>query len=209
MDYPGPSHDDFNNVRALNAAFLAGLKERRLELRDEGDSMLQELVAALRPAQIERLAATPFLLFTLHENRPEYWDALFAEEAMADLFSPWRGSSCRELLAGAIGFLWRLAADNPYVARVVSGAPLSWCERLAAEPLMSLLQTASCRHDLLAPRFPGQSTVWQKLLGAGVSNDEQVRRAAQLAALQLMLTGVPQAPAIRAAACRFATPSSR
>ena len=209
MQYPGPTNDDFTNVRALNAAFLAELKQRRLELRDEGDSVLQELVSALRPAQVEHLAATPFLLFTLHENRPGYWDALYANTAAADLFTPRERSSCRELVAGAIGFLWRLAGDNPYIARIVSGAPLNWCERLAAEPLMEVLRCATSRNDLVAPRFPADSSMWQKLLGAGVSNDEHVRRAAQLAALQSMLTGAPQAPAMRAAACRFTAPRSR
>ncbi len=209
MEYPGPSEDDFANVRALNAAFLTGVKEERFELRDQDDSLLQELVAALSPAQVERLAATPFLLFTLHENRPDYWDGLFAKESAADLFTPRGSSSARELVAGAIGFLWRLAGQNPYTARVVSGAPLGWCERLAAEPLIDVLQSAVSRHDLVAPRFPAASNMWQKLLGAGVSSDEQVRRAAQLAALQSMLTGAPQEPAMRAAACRFAPPPSR
>ena len=209
MEYPGPSDDDFANVRALNAAFLAGLKEHRFELRDEGDSLLQGLVAALSPVQIERLSGTPFLLFTLHENRPDYWDALFAADTAADLFAPRGSSSCHELVAGAIGFLWRLAGDNPYTARVVSGAPLGWCERLAAEPLIEVLQSATCSRDLVAPRFPADSSMWQKLLGAGVSTDEQVRRAAQLAALQSMLTGVPHAPEVRAAACRFALPPTR
>ncbi len=209
MQYPGPSDDDFANVRALNAAFLKDQQSHRAELRDEGLSTLQELFRALRPAQLERLAGTPFLLFTVHEHNPDYWDALFANEPAAGLFAPRRSSPGNELLAGALGFLWRLAGDNPYTARLVSGAPLSWCERLSATPLIDLLQSAGAREDPILPRFGADSSIWQKLLGAGVSSDERVRRAAQLAALQSMLTHVEPPATLRTAACRFPPPPAR
>lgn len=207
MQYPGPSESDFTNVEALNAAFLASFRSSTgsAEQCDESQQQLRDLVAALSLVQLERLAATPFLLFTVHEQDPEYWESLFARQSgvSEELFESPGAHDDRGLLAASLGFLWRLAGQNPYTARVVSGASLSWCERLSACTLLELLRAAGSRPALLAPRFTADRAFWNKLLGPGVSSDRNVRRAAQMAALQAMLTQSPAPLTLRAAACRF------
>ncbi len=192
MQYPGPSADDLDNVHTLNAAFLEELRQRSCgdELRDHGAPRLTELVRGLTAAQVGRLATSPFLLFSLHERDNDYWEALLARESAPDtgLFARHEsfGDGC--LLASALSFLWGLAGRNPYAARVVSGAPIAWCERLAEQTIYRLLSNATTGVAPIVPRFRTQRGVWHKLLGDGVSSEEEVRKAAQLTALQVMLT---------------------
>ena len=108
----------------------------------------------------------------------------------------------------SLGFLWQLARRNPFAARLVSGAPLEWCERIAESTLMQLLQAAASRQDMLELRFSGQRHVWDKLLSAGLGSDAGARVAAQMTALQVLLTAETATPyhRLRAAACAKSTP---
>jgi hypothetical protein len=215
MHYQGPSSADLANVRALNSAFLAlhcdGHRSERL--RDDGLPELSELLRALNERQAQRLADAPFLLFTLREQDEALWSSILQDDDATnlELFSPPRSQVEQGLLAAALGFLWRLAAQNPYGARLVSGAPVAWCERLAGCTLLQLLQRATHRADLLRPRFGDNRTIWSKLLGDGVSTRLDVRQAAQLTALQCLLTRpAPDVdPGLRAAACRMPRPPAR
>ena len=85
-------------------------------------------------------------------------------------------------------FLWQLAQRNPYAARLVSGASLSWCEQASACTLMDLYARALEDQALLAPRMAEETGLWNRLLSGGVSNRRDVRLAARVAALQTVLT---------------------
>lgn len=215
MDYPGPSDMDLHNVQALNRAFLDCLRHARHrdELRDRCAVPLSELVAALNGKQLEHLASAPFLLFSLREQDAAYWERLLLAAEPDDLFDAGLSADddLSRLLAAGLGFLWRLACSNPYTARIVSGATLHWCEQLADRTLVFLLQRAAARKDLLVPRFADNKSVWTRLLGAGVSSEVAIRRAARLSALQTMLTDArsSQSQDRRAAACRMPSPPAR
>ncbi len=218
MHYPGPSTEDLANVTALNRAFLDTVRRnaRYAAVLDEVTPSLQGMCSALSDSQVERLAATPFLLLSLREHDADYWDSLFdaqRAETTGDLFAstPLRDGEEDRLVDAALGFLWTLASRNSYAARILSGATLSWCERLAECTLISLLTAAGGRDDMLIPRFADRDDVWQKLLGAGVSSERDVRRAAQLTVLQTMLTRDMSARSERlsAAACRLSGPRTR
>ena len=175
MEYQGLMADDLANVRVLNRAWL------RLTGRDE------------------RLAAAPFLLFSLSEDDAELWERLLAEGGQHELFSARlaSGDSLYGLQAAALAFLWEVSRRNPYVARIIGGAPLDWCQRVASETLYRILDSAvHCK--LVKPRFPADAAVY-------------TRASAHMAALQSMLTlGIdPDAMHLPAAACRMASPVRR
>jgi hypothetical protein len=117
----------------------------------------------------------------------------------------------RHLAAATLGFLWQLAQHNPYAVRLVSGATITWCERLADCTLLRLLQRTAGRSDLLRPRNSGNLEFWRKLLGPGLSSEPGIRTAAHLSALQSMLTinRVAQYRDVRAAACKTRLPALR
>ena len=103
MEYPGLTPDDLANVRELNRLWL------RLTRRDE------------------RLAAAPFLLFSISEHDAELWERLLAGGGQHELFADRLagGGKLYGLQATALGFLWELSRRNPYVARIIGGAPLT------------------------------------------------------------------------------------
>lgn len=214
MDYSVPTARDLADVHSLNYALLKAMRGR------DGDDLQKALPAscrgllvALTDLQVERLAAAPFLLFSLHEQDNDYWQELLDSDPHGDLFSvndrPVADRS--RIIAAAIGFAWQLARRDAYVARLVCGASLEWCQRLAARPLVEVLGRAANRADLLLPRLADDESFWRRLLGAGVSADLNVRNAVQLAALQIILTGLDlrQRRRLPSAACRAAVPTFR
>jgi hypothetical protein len=168
------------------------------------------VVAALTGRQIERLAGVPFLLLTLNESDDTYWSRVRDELPVRDLFaashSP--GDPLGRIVVAALGFQWQLARKNPYAARLISGASLSWCEQLASCTLLRVLQCAVEYQGLIAPRQAAHKVLWARLLGAGLSSAEDVRRAAHLSALQIVLSPVISMSERRwrSAACHTSVP---
>ncbi len=196
MEYQGLTKDDVINVRALNRAWLrlaAGGPER-FAFPDE--------------LRRRRLAKAPFLLFTLREGEEPLWSALLDDNPQRELFAACPGPEQRELQVACLAWLWGLSRRNPYVARIVAGAPLPWCEQVAARPLVRLLRRAADA-DLVRPRFPAESPIHRGLLLRGGSAMRAARAAAQITAMQAMLTmsGFAQYGRLPAAACRLEGPS--
>ena len=199
MEFLGPSVNDIDNVRALNRGYLELLRS-------------QPGGARMTAAQAECLALSPFLLFTLREHDERLWDSLRVAPAQPDLVDdplPPSRDVVRVQAAG-LAFLWHLARRNPYAARVVSGATLRWCERLAATTLLRLLDWAATR-ELIAPRFDRGATVWRELLGSGAGAARMLRSSTHMRALQDLLTMQPEVEAnrMRAAACAMPRVAAR
>jgi len=214
MDFSGPELADYCNVQSLNCEFLIRLRgsSSGRELRQQMAPTLRPMLGGLSDLQIERLSATPFLLLSLRERDEEYWHRLASDEPNGDLLiAAHQSHESNQLPAACLGFLWQLARRNPYAVRLVSGATLNWCERLAECTLFRLLQRMAGRGDLLRVRRAGDVEFWNKLLGPGLSSERDVRRAAQLSALQSILTAgpVPRYRSLRAAACNAPAPSLR
>ena len=211
MDFFGPDLSDFANVRVLNHAWLLRLRETRAgaPLRRGLPPSTGSLVDALTDLQVERLATTPFLLFSVRERDEHCWRELDAPDPNLDLLAG-AGQGDDELRTSAVSFLWQLAARNPYAARLVSGATLGWCERIAACTLLDVLRAAAGIDDVLQPRFAHNEDFWRKLLGPGLSSDRQTRHSAHITCLQWLLTDSPQAGyrEIRSAACANPLPTS-
>lgn len=201
MEYQGPTPDDLANIKALNRLFLVAVSDSAARgFRPVAAGQLTELQQA-------RLAGVPFLLFSFREHDTEYWQRIASDEPQIDLIDsgdpPTQG--IQELQAAGLGFLWQLVRRNPYAARLVSGAPVSWCEHLTGLTLVSLLRRAAMRGDLLRLRFRDDEAVWRRLLGNGISSTRQARLTSHHSALQAMLTSgsEPAYNRLSAAACRI------
>lgn len=206
MDFEGLTADDLDNVRALNRCFLelhagnavpgcGGLGGRRLS-----------------EAQLGRLSAVPFLLFSFRESDGDLWDRLLGEDPQLEL-GPAEipcDMQVRELAGTALGFLWQLSRRNPFAARVVSGAPAKWCLQLSGVTLMSLMKRVAGQADLLIPRFRDREDVWRRLLASGVSARRQLQQVSHHSAMQGMLMRRQSGQdRLAAAACRFRVPDRR
>lgn len=214
MDFRGPEAADFANVKSLNRAFLALLRETAAgrRIRQHLPAPVQEMIRGLTDLQINRLSAVPFLLLSLRERDDSYWQLLVSDKADADLFTNTSHDlDTRQLGTAAVAFMWQLSMRNPYAARLLSGGTLAWCEQLANCTSLRLLQRTMNSPDLLQPRLPNKVDFWKKLLGPGLSPEQNVRTAAHMAALQTMLTEDPASHyrPLRAAACNSIAPSRK
>lgn len=209
MDFSGPDAADFAEVAALNRAFLARLRSPGAvgaNLRRHLPAKLQAVVAALRDLQVQRLASSPFLLLSLRERDPDYWQRLAGKHETPDLFSTANGNG-DEISAAALSFLWHLARRNPYAVRLVAGADSDWCSIMSSTTLFTLLRRASSCPDLLRPRLAANSAFWSKLLGPGLDSNPDIRRAAHTTCLQTLLTNLPAPVQQPRAAARRSQPS--
>ena len=197
MDYEALRQDDLANVRALNAGWLDLVPPFGLEA---------ERIARQRA----RLAETPFLLFSLRETDDRFWVRLLDGRRQPDLLATPPGSIDRKLAlqATSLAFLWELSRRNPYVARLVGIAPLAWCELIASVTLVHLLEAAA-GVAIIESRFAEGSRQYRRLLQLGGSARRETRRAAQIAAMQSLLTegDIAEYGRQAAAACRMAGPA--
>jgi len=207
MEYQGPTPGDLANIQALNRCYLmscsAATRDRLAVVR----------LHQLTQSQIARLASAPFLLFSFREQDEEYWQRILGDESQSDLIDSADppDENTRQLQAAGLSFLWQLVHRNPYAARIVSGAPVSWCERMAEQTLIGLLHRVATRGDLMSLRFQNETDVWRRLLEAGTSSSYQARLASQHCALQAMLTQreARQYNRMPAAACAMRAPGQR
>ena len=190
MSFEGPDKEDYANVVALNQAYLALLrrdKELCRGLNGCAEPLRQHLVE-LSQHRIDRLAEAPFLLFSFRERDDRYWTRILQDAGDADLFSSAGSDDVDTLISAALGFIWQLARRNPYALRLFCGATLYWCERIAELTFYRLLEAVRCSGDVPVLRIAGRNELWRKLLESGVSRHNPVRHAAQLSALQVVLT---------------------
>ncbi len=191
-EYPGPSEDDYDNVRALNTAFIAA-------------------TSTLKGPQRGRLAATPFLLLSLRENDFDWWQRVLADERQGDLIadSELQDTELCRIQTTALSFLWQLAQRNSYAARLVSGASTTWCEKITELPLLTLLDRVGTRGDLIESRLYHLGTAGERLLASGTSASQVLQRSSQLSALQSLLTrpGFDSYVRLPAAACHLSGPT--
>jgi hypothetical protein len=199
MDFAGPTGDDLENIRALNRAYL--------ELLNNAGEFARFDSSKLSTRQIEGLAGAPFLLCSFREHDDDYWEQLLAADPQLPL-QPASGAqtaALREVRITGLSFLWQLARRNPYAARMASGAPLSWCERMASITLLALLEKTASRDDLMSLRLCDRPKIWRRLLHGSSSRAHDLRVASHCSALHTMLTdrrAVHYAP-LAAAACKM------
>ena len=190
-EYPGPGLDDYTNVHALNTAFI-------------------EATTDMKGPQRGRLATAPFLLFSLRENDLKWWDEALPDRPQGDLLEiqEFENTELCRIQTAAISFLWQLGRQNPYAARIISGASISWCEKVTELPLITLLDRIGTRSDLMLSRLEHPAAGSTRLLDGGTSSRANIRRSSQLTALQALLTrtGLNSYSQLPAAACSMSVP---
>ncbi len=190
-DFPGPSPDDYSNVLALNTAFI-------------------EATSDLKGPQRGRLAAAPFLLFSFRENDLQWWTSVLADSHQGDLMATALVSPAhlRGIQTAGLSFLWHLALRNPYAARIISGASVSWCEKITSLPLVTLLNRISSCPDLMVSRLETPTAIGERLLDSGTSSRRKIRKSSHFSAWQTLLTrtGAERSSRLPAAACRMNAP---
>jgi hypothetical protein len=215
MHYPSPRDIDFHEVAELNRAFL-----RLLASEAEAGRLLADVAVEIRTRlcnlddeAMVRLADAPFLLFSLREGDGDYWDEVHNDAASYDLFTD-EVPECSDrtrLIAAALGYVWQMARQNPYTLRLVCCASLYWCERIAEQPIMNVINRATARNDLIGLRAADNTCLWRKLLSGGVDRRRSVRAATQHSVLQNLLIRPSTGSGERwkSAACRTRIPSMR
>lgn len=215
MEFQGPDATDYDNVRILNLAFLALLRRDSAARRCLGglSEALARRLISLSESQTGRLATTPFLLMSFRERDHRFWETLFLADPNRDLFvtPEARHDELGRLISAGLGFVWQLARQNPYAARLTCAASMHWCEQLTERTFFRLLAVAGARTEVLVLRAASDTELWNKLLQSGISREAHVRRAAQISALQSILThaSMPSGKKLAAAACRVQSPSLR
>ena len=204
MHYQGPSAADLDNIRALHRCFHGTLAA-------SGHAGMPQ--ADLSESQQLRLGRAPFLLFSFRETEEDFWENLLSKDRQLDLVctAPRIDADTRELQVAGLSFLWQLSCRNPYVVRLVTGAPISWCERVAELTLIDLLNRTSHRTDLVTPRFRHQEPIWQRLLTSGTSGKGALRNRSHRSVLQAMLTSARPVnfERLQAVAASLPTPKRR
>ena len=99
MSFDGPELRDYRNVVALNSAYLKLIGSERVLARGIAGCQepLRQRILSLHRKESERLAETPFLLFSFRERDDGYWDGILDESREPGLFRqgqrhthPWR-----------------------------------------------------------------------------------------------------------------------
>lgn len=198
MSFDAPGVRDFDNVASLNSAYLGLLGSERALGRGllACPPTLQKRLSGLTRAEARRLAETPFLLFSFRERDDRYWDAVLDRPTEPRLFRSSGSEPVDTLIAAALGYVWQLANRNPYSLRLVCGATLYWCERIADLTFYGLLDAVRNSGDVPLLRHAHVESLWRKLLDDGTHSNGRIRRAAHLSALQFVLTdaGLSHAP---------------
>ena len=190
MGFAGPNDADYANVVALNLEWLKLLQRdaaatRGLKVLPDA---LRERIISLGPFEMESLAATPFLLFSFQETDNAYWSRILDQCAEKDLFTETVSPAVDTLVCAALGFSWQLAQRNPYALRLFSGATVYWSERIAEMQFIELLQLVRSAGCIPQIRCGQQVDLWRKLLHNGTGGHTPCSRAAQITALQTLLT---------------------
>jgi hypothetical protein len=213
VDFRGPGATDFENVHSLNRAFLRllkGVRDARACLHGVPAGLAARLLT-LPEAEAGRLADAPFLLLSFRERDDDFWETIFANVSHGDLFALPEPPSddLGRLISAGLGFVWQLARQNPYAARLICGASLNWCEQLTERTFFQVLSSAGTRADVMTLRCGSDAELWAKLLASGVSREKQVRRAAHISALQSVITraSMPDRKKWAAAACAAKMPT--
>lgn len=213
MEFQGPTGTDYENVHSLNRAYLALLRDEprfRCCLEGVPERTAGRLISLTEP-QAARLAETPFLLMSFRERDDRFWETVLSGDTNRDLFAAPQPAfdELGRLISAGLGFVWQLAKQNPYAARLICGASLHWCEQLTDRTFFRLLAAAGMRREVLVLRSGTDTELWTKLTQSGTSREAQVRRAAHISALQSVLTHASMRTGKKwaAAACAIQSPS--
>lgn len=151
---------------------------------------LHPVLAGLSQAQRERIASTPYALYSLCFEDVRFWRAACApakaalDARYAASSSAWlQGPFCEVALIHA----WQVASSNPLAARLIYSMTAEVREILIDTPLWQIKRIANDYPGLLIPRWSRNAAFWPDLLRVPKPALNQGRLlATQLLGLQLI-----------------------
>lgn len=196
---PGPC------APVLSAALLARIHELNLDYVElliaehasaPSAAQLQYLSDKVRPALAalvsaarNRLASTPYTIYSLGFEDEGFWRAACEplvepiELRYARFSAAWlQGPFCEAALLHA----WHVASSNRLAARVLYAMPEATALRLAATPLWQIRRIANDHPALLMPRWPTNPCFWSDLVRLAAAADEPRLATAKLLGSQLI-----------------------
>jgi hypothetical protein len=139
-----------------------------------------------------RLAASPFALFALGFEDPQFWRTVLGEggvadrdDALPDYYRELNTSPAVGFCEVALFFAWHTAVVNRVAARVLFAMPDPLTERISQTPLWRLRRIAAEFPGLLLPRWPTNPGFWPDLVRFAAASDWRRLETAQLLGNQL------------------------
>lgn len=151
-------------------------------------SLLYE-ISALSAAARLRLAAAPFMLYSLGFEDQHLWRAIVEDERVAapqDRYVVASAPPATAFCEVALFFAWHTAVLNRFAARMLFSMPDALGEQIVQTPLWRLRRIAAEFPGLLLPRWPSNPAFWPDLLRFAAAGDWQRLEMTQLLGSQLI-----------------------
>lgn len=207
MRYAGIEESALEDVRRLNARFLAAMSTRPsvaiggLSKTVDADTLNWFTGATSR--ELSHIAATPFFLYRLDDIGTDPSAAVTPE-----LFGRSNEPENEALLLG-LSFAWQLSRRDLFSVRVLTGASTDWCAWLADVPFSSLAEVVRSNSGPLTPNLIDAAFFWPGLLEAVRNGNARHVTAVQSAGLQHLLRRQSSERALPVAARKLDTPERR
>lgn len=148
----------------------------------------------LPPASRHALAATPFALYSLGFDDPQFWSAALTdtmpdgagESVEARYGAPGAASMQAAFCETALFLAWHAAVLNRVAARVLFALPDPLARMLVNAPLWRLRRIAMDYPELLTPRWPANPAFWPDLARFAAAGDSRRLETTQLLGNQLI-----------------------
>lgn len=150
--------------------------------------LLYELSVLSAAARL-RLAAAPFMLYSLGFEDQHLWRAILEDQCIAappDRYAISSAPPATAFCEVALFFAWHTAVMNRFAARMLFSMPDTLAERIAQTPLWRLRRIAAEFPGLLLPRWPANPAFWPDLLRFAAAGDWQRLEMTQLLGSQLI-----------------------
>ena len=194
--------EEMNEARMLRD--LAALNRRFLAIASRGVSgpapVGAEVISALEPAAMARLAGLPFTLFSFGFGADRCWEVLCARGVRdAEGAGPEPDRARERFVLLGLAFLRQAVVQDACRAAVFAGVPRpigTWLAELEFGDLVALAPTAAA---CLRWRFPAQARFWGELMRACRTPDEALLPVLRAAGVQWTIR---RALALEEEACR-------
>ena len=152
-------------------------------------SRLHARLAGLADIERQRLARTPYALYSLRFEDERFWTQL-SEPAEHSLDVRYAGSrsTClqTQFCETALLQAYQVARTMPLAARLMYSMREPVRERLAALPLWRIRRLAADHPSLLLPKWPTHACFWPDLLSCSSASDGARLTTVQLLGVQLI-----------------------
>jgi len=185
-------------VHALNLDYLELLAAdcRRTPCTGQARRLPAQLhpwIRTLSHAACDRLAASPFALYSLRFEDGLFWEQVCRDAKrtamsipVAQRYACTKGSAAQAFCEVALLHAWHVTAVNRLSTRIVYAMPEVTAGRLARLTMWQVKRLAAEHPDLLAPGWPAHPAFWRDLLRFAHMGDQVRLSAAKLLGTQLI-----------------------